>query len=216
MSCDPPQWFEQVFASARLKPYRDVARADGTHPETLYLWNLEVSAAFYLTLSCLEVGLRNALHDQLRIKYGRPDWWRAAPLGPAEQVKVQQASDELQRRRPASPHSADDIVAGLSFGFSVALLRRRYDQSFWVPTLHRAFPGYHGDRETLRDNLQAMVKLRNRIMHHEPIHHRHLAADHAKIYRLISYVKPEVISWLRSHDPVPDVLAKRPGRDTRG
>lgn len=216
MSCDPPQWFEQVFASARIRPYREAARADGTHTEILYLWNLEVSAAFYLTLSCLEVGLRNALHDQLRVKYDRPGWWDAAPLRPPEKFKVQQASDDLRKRKPDGRHCADDVVTELSFGFWVSLLRRHYDQSLWVPTLHRAFPGYHGNRETLRDNLQAMVKLRNRIMHHEPIHHRHLAADHAKIYRLIGYIEPEVITWLHSHDDVPNVLAKRPGRDSRG
>ena len=69
--------------------------------------------------------------------------------------------------------------------------------------LHNAFAGYHGDRETLRDSLQAMLMLRNRIMHHEPIHHRHLEADHAKIYRLLGYIEPEAASWLRGFDRVP-------------
>jgi hypothetical protein len=216
MSCDPPQWFEQVFATARLRPYRDAAQAGNTHVETLYLWNLEVSSAFYLALSCLEVALRNALHDQLRIRYDRADWWIAAPLDTHDRSKVQQASIDLRRRRPAEPPCADAIVAALSFGFWVSLLSRRYDRPFWVPALHKAFPAYHGDRETLRDNLQAMLKLRNRIMHHEPIHHRHLSADHAKIYRLIGYIEPEVVTWLGSHDAVPDVLTKRPGRDGRG
>ena len=46
--------------------------------------------------------------------------------------------------------------------------------------------------------------LRNRIMHHEPIHHRHLEADHAKIYRLLGYIEPEAASWLRGFDRVPE------------
>lgn len=110
----------------------------------------------------------------------------------------------------------DSVVAELSFGFWVSLLSRRYDRYFWVPALHKAFPGYHGDRESLRDNLQAMLRLRNRIMHHEPIHHRHLEADHAKIYRLLGYIEPEAATWLRKFDRVPDVLAMRPGRGNRG
>jgi hypothetical protein len=215
MSCDPPQWFEQVFASARLRPYRYAAETEGTHTEVLYLWNIEVSAAFYLTLSCLEVGLRNALHAQLRVQYGRSDWWLASPLDEHDQSKVRKAVDDLRQRNSGAP-CADSIVAALSFGFWVRLLSRRYDRSLWVPTLHRAFPTYHGAREPLRNNLQTMVLLRNRIMHHEPIHHRHLAADHAKIHRLIGYIEPEVVTWLRGHDNVPDVLAKRPGRDGRG
>jgi hypothetical protein len=216
MSCDPQQWFEQVVASARLRPYRDAAQADGTHTEILYLWNLDVSSAFYRPLSFLEVGLRNALHDQLRLRYDSPDWWDAAPLGALEKAKVRQASEDLRQRKPARPYCADGIVAGLSFGFWVSLLTRRYHQPLWAPTLYKAFPSYHGDRETLRDSLQAMVKLRNRIMHYEPVHHRHLEADHAKIYRLICYIEPEVVTWLRDHDEVPDILARRPGRDGRG
>ncbi|GAA3118713.1 hypothetical protein [Nonomuraea salmonea] len=102
------------------------------------------------------------------------------------------------------------MVTELSFGFWVSLLSRKYDRHLWVPALHRAFPYYSGSRESLRDNLQAMVFLRNRIMHHEPIHHRHLAADHVKIYTLLGYVEPQFASWLRAFDRVPEVLARRP------
>jgi hypothetical protein len=213
MSCVPPRWFERIFTGPRLAPYQEAARCDGTHAEGLYCWNLQVSEAFYPALSCLEISLRNALHKQMQARYGRPDWWASAPLDKHDAVKVQQASDDLSRRNGIDPRSVDSIVAELSFGFWVSLLSRRYDRYFWVPALHKAFPGYHGDRETLRDNLQAMLRLRNRIMHHEPIHHRHLAADHAKIYRLLGYIEPEAVTWLRGFDRVPEVLARRPGGD---
>jgi hypothetical protein len=213
MSCDPPRWFERIFTVARLRPYRAVARRAGTHVEALYRWNLQVSEAFYPGLSCLEISLRNALHQRLQERYGRPDWWESAPLDKHDAAKVRQAVDDLARRKGTSAPCADSIVAELSFGFWVSLLGRRYDRHFWVPALHKAFPGYHGNRETLRDNLQAMLMLRNRIMHHEPIHHRHLAADHAKIYRLLGYVEPEAAVWLCAFDRVPEMLAIRPEGD---
>lgn len=87
---------------------------------------------------------------------------------------------------------------------------RRYDRRLWVPTLHRAFPRYHGTRTGLRDKLQAMLLLRNRIMHHEPIHHRHLAADHAKIYRLLNHIGADLVTWLSAIDHVPHLLASKP------
>lgn len=216
MSCAPPRWFDRTFATPRLNPYQEAARCGGTHAEDLYRWNLQVSEAFYPALSCLEVSIRNAVNEQLQATYGRPDWWESAPLDQHDASKVQQASDDLRRRKGIDPPCVDSIVAELSFGFWVSLLSRRYDRYFWVPALHKAFPGYHGDRESLRDNLQAMLRLRNRIMHHEPIHHRHLEADHAKIYRLLGYVEPEAATWLRKLNRVPGVLAKRPGRDNRG
>jgi hypothetical protein len=104
----------------------------------------------------------------------------------------------------------------LTFGFWVSLLSVQYDRSFWVPALHRAFPGYHGRRGSLHDNLEAMCYLRNRVMHHEPVYHRDLAADHAKIYRLIDYVQPDATALLRRLDRVPEILAARPGGAYRG
>src|ERR1700721_1161807 len=101
--------------------------------------------------------------------------------------------------------SADDVVAGLSFGFWVSLLSRTYDRYLWVPALHKAFPHYSGSRRELFDNFDAMRRLRNRVMHHEPIHHRHLEADHAKIYRLVGYITPDAVVWLQRFDRVPAV-----------
>ena len=205
-----PAWFERTFAVPRLAPYMATSQRDGLLAVRLYLWNLQASEAFYVPLHCLEISLRNALHEQLCIKYGRNDWWNSAPLDKHDALKVDKAKDDLIRKGVRHP-SADDIVAELSFGFWVSLLGRRYDRHFWVPALHRAFPGYNGKRESLRDHLQAMVLLRNRIMHHEPIHHRHLTADHAKIYRLLGYIEPEIVSWLRTFDRVPAIISLRPG-----
>ncbi|WP_203923445.1 hypothetical protein [Rugosimonospora africana] len=76
--------------------------------------------------------------------------------------------------------TADDVVAELQFGFWTSLLSNhrgsQYGRLLWVPTLHRSFPHYHGRRRDLHDNYEAMRLLRNRIMHHEPIHHRDLMA----------------------------------------
>lgn len=80
MSCDPPQWFDRVFTAPRLLPYQDAARRAGAHAEDLYRWNLQASEAFYPALSCLEICLRNALDEQLRVRYDRTDWWTSAPL----------------------------------------------------------------------------------------------------------------------------------------
>ena len=54
-----------------------------------------------------------------------------------------------------------------------------------------------------------MVFLRNRIMHHEPIHHRDLRADHRKVYRILGYLSPELAAVATGLDRVPDVLRRR-------
>ena len=54
-----------------------------------------------------------------------------------------------------------------------------------------------------------MRLFRNRIVHHEPIHHRDLAADHQKIYRLLNYIDVTAAREALAMDRVPVVLAHR-------
>jgi len=103
------------------------------------------------------------------------------------------------------------MVAQLSFGFWVSLLSSGagYDRHLWVPTLHRAFPCYSGSRKNLHENFLTMVLFRNRIMHHEPIHHRDLLADHRKVYQLFGYLSPDAVKCALALDRVATVLARR-------
>ncbi|MFC4060299.1 hypothetical protein ACFOWE_18505 [Planomonospora corallina] len=58
-------------------------------------------------------------------------------------------------------------------------------------------------------DLYHLRKLRNRIAHYEPIHQRHLTADHTKLLRILSHISPETTDWVRANDRVPEVLARR-------
>lgn len=211
MSTELPNWFSQALSSPRLVPYLSASGGDPAVAERLYWWNVEISGAFYGPLHCLEVALRNALHDRLRARYGRADWWAKAPINPGALRAVDEARRKCHRRQATSTGNADDIVAQLSFGFWVTLLStgKSYDRHLWVPTLHRAFPRYSGRRDMLHDNLWTMVLLRNRIMHHEPIHHRDLAADHRKLYRLLGYLSPDCAKQALAMDRVAAVLDRR-------
>jgi hypothetical protein len=62
----------------------------------------------------------------------------------------------------------------------------------------------------LHESLLTVVFLRNRIMHHEPIHHRHLEADHDRIYRLLTDVSSDLVTRLAPFDRVPKLLLERP------
>ena len=210
MPVDLPPWITDTFGAHRISPYQEAARREGVRTLDLILWNIQVTEAFHTPLGMLENSFRQAVHERLKSQYSRPDWWAAAPLSAHDQVKVGKAT--LDARRDWSQASADDVAARLTFGFWVNLLSQRHDRNFWVPVLHRAFPDFHGRRRDLHDNLEAMCHLRNRVMHHEPVFHRDLAADHSKVYRLISYIQPDATAWLREFDRVPEVLASWPGR----
>jgi hypothetical protein len=208
---DMPEWMRKAFSDSRLAPYLRATQGDAAAAARLYWWNMEVSAALYGPLHCLEVTLRNAMNDQLRTRYERPDWWTTAPLSPDSQKLVDKAR-HLVAKRHRGPISADGVVAELNFGFWASLLsrgRHSYDRLLWVPTLHKAFPRYSGKRALLYDNLSSLVLLRNRIMHYEPVHHRDLAADHAKVYRLLGYITPLAAKEILTMDRFPAVLSRR-------
>ncbi|MER6083801.1 hypothetical protein [Streptomyces sp. NPDC001833] len=207
MSNRLPEWMVRDLSLPRLRRYIRAAHGDARAAERLYWWNIEVSAALLGPLHCLELALRNALNNALAGHHGRRDWWAVAPLNERGRRLVDDARRSCERR--LSRTTPDDMVAELSFGFWVSLLSHGYDRHFWVPVLHSAFPHYRGRRNRLYHDLTSLVLLRNRVMHHEPVHHRHLAADHDTVYRVLGYLSPELVKEAQTMDRFQAVLADR-------
>jgi hypothetical protein len=204
-----PNWIRDALSMPRFAPYLAKSSGDLRAAVQLYWWNVGVSAAFYTPLHCLEMALRNAVHQQLAVSFGRPDWWDVAPLNKSGLRTVADTRSKLATR--ACMRTADDMVAELSFGFWVSFVSNTYHRSLWVPCLHKAFPVYRGRRGPLHRDLHSMLLFRNRIMHHEPIHHRHLEEDHRTILRLLGYLSPPMAQQLKPYDQVEAVLRQRPG-----
>lgn len=202
-------WVNEVLSAARFAPYLSRTDDDFDAAIHLYQWNLDVSSAFYIPLHCLEIGLRNAVHRRLAEWFGQPDWWTHAQLRGKGPTMVRDALRAATSRVDRAV-LADDVVTELHFGFWVSLLSKGYDRSLWVPSLHAAFPHYRGRRDVLHERLNTMRLLRNRIMHHEPIHHRDLAADHHTALSLVGYLSPSMVTELESFDRVPAILRRRP------
>jgi hypothetical protein len=206
LSTEPPGWVLTVLSGPRFAPYLKAAGGDVQAAIELEWWNLEVATAFVVPLNRLELALRNSLHPELCTKFRRPDWWSSAPLDGNGRNKVAEAKRALISLGRGFT-CADDIVAQLTFGFWISLLSGKYHRNLWVPTLHRVFRGVA--RRALHQDFLNVLVLRNRIMHHEPIHHRHLEADHATVYRLLGHLSPAIIKELAERDRVPKLLASR-------
>jgi hypothetical protein len=202
-----PPWITEALSAPRFTPYLVAVGGDSAAAMRLYWWNVEVSEAFFVSLHWVETAFRNALHDRLRRYFGTEHWWDVAPLHHDGRAKVV-AARQTSRMIAKHPGSADPVVAELSFGFWVSLLGSRYHRTIWVPALAAAFPGLA--RKAVHTDYRHVLVLRNRIMHHEPIHRRHLAADHATLHRLLAQLSPTALAQVQSHDRVPAVLGRRP------
>ena len=104
------------------------------------------------------------------------------------------------------PQDPGRIVAALSLGFWVALFAKRYEEDLWRPVLHQCF-NPRQDRRRVHDQLNRLRRLRNRIVHHEPILHWNLQADHDLILGLLGLLSPETKTWVEHHSRVLEVLA---------
>jgi hypothetical protein len=184
----------------------------------LYAWNLEVSSALWGPLALLEVTVRNTIHLQLSNMFG-DDWWRTERglLNRHEMLAAAQTVQKLSRNASGGI-DPDSFVSNSSFGFWVGILgpgqrssrQHDYETTLWQPGLFRAFPQLpNSRRKLLHHELNVLRGLRNRIAHHEPIHHMDVNYLRDLIIRVTNYVDPSVALFVVSVEQASTAIARR-------
>jgi hypothetical protein len=199
---------EKLLSQERLKPYYR-AGIDYDDALELYKLNIEVSEAFYISLSILEVTLRNTIHASFS-QYFKDDFWfkNCLPTDLSNEALV------VERKILASKKvaSADRIVSELTFGFWTRLFNRKYAQLLWKP-LHRVFihtPHRLRQRAHISPLLNAVRDFRNRIYHYEPIiwNIPDIKQKHDNIIDILSWLDSEIVNWFSESDRVPIMIDK--------
>lgn len=197
---------QRRITAPRLAKYLAEEGGDLHAALALYELNVRLSEAFYTPLQCLEVCLRNTIHEEMSVNYGAK--WLTNGLVPFTGVStsmISQAVDELQRDGHGA--EANDLVAELKFAFWVGLLGPSYDSTIWRKALYRGFRvGGARKRHPVHSRLNAIRRLRNRIAHHEPIFHRDTVTDHSQIIEAIGWMCVHTAAWAGHHSRVPEVF----------
>lgn len=189
---------------ARLRPYESAGGGDLLNAMDLYLWNTDVSAAFYAVLQGVEVFLRNAVSDQMVILHqdrGYEGMWFNDPFNLLDE---RHHDDITNARRLLYDRSyqvtQDRMITVLSFGFWRYLLTTRYEHSLWIPALRKAFPhAPKGRRHYIASRVERLNQLRNRIAHHEPIYPRQLHRDMDEALEVVAAICPTAAAWLEGN-----------------
>lgn len=194
----------RAISHERLDAYRQ--RGSSNEDAELfahYAWNMALSESLYTPLQCLEVSLRNGIHDAATAYFKTDAWFDIhGVLFPQELDKVREAKNTLLKGR--KPIDAGRIVSELTFGFWTSLFDVRYEKILWpwllkpvVPTMPRQIR----IRKNLSKRFNHIRTLRNRIFHHEPIWHWHdLQNQHADLLEAIGWVNPAMKSFVASFD----------------
>ena len=202
-----------VISKERMGTYLFASGHDEQRAARLYIWNALVGEAFHVPIQAVEVGLRNRINHALAAKYGG-EWWNSQPfldlidgdrLGDLNLVR-----SRIKRRKQTL--GTGQIVAGLSFGFWVGMLAKRYNPELWSAHLHSSFPHFPEDRgrKSLAMEAGQIVTLRNRIWHHEPIFKRNLMDDYSRVMQLLEWLCPVKHSWIKPHCKVPQIMRQKP------
>lgn len=214
---------EHLVSKPRLDRYRP-ANGDDLETAVTYLWNAALSEALLQGLAAVEVGLRNAVHTTLTA-YAGTEYWFQSVLKEAEMNEVHDTWAKLSRRHKKPP-TPGKIIAELMFGFWPPLFSNAYHDLWWsngtalfkmaFPNVPTGVPPYQAI--VLKDVYQrteACQKLRNRVMHHEPIFTGlirlnvpvlPLSAIHQYIIDLLTWIHPDLVLSLNAVDRFEHVL----------
>lgn len=203
-----------AISPERWRTYEIAAGHDQNRAHALYLWNASVGQSFHYPLQSVEVCMRNAIHRALVSAHG-PNWCNDAACRAALQPRQDQEIAEAARRRLRLYKTAattPQIVASLTFGFWIAMLKREYNPLIWSSHTALVFP--HLPAGT---NMRAVGKvgrtikdLRNRIFHQEPLLGHNLSAEYGAILQMIGWICPDTKDWVRKNTSVPAVIRSRP------
>lgn len=220
----------RLLSGGRMNSYTAaVAAAEGSERSELdvYVYNMALSAALLGPLHMLEVVTRNSMHLALKKQFRQDDWWNARGVNLLHMqddalTKVEDKLKEREHNEGYPPATADDIVAALDFGFWCGILGKGrtgdasfdYERTLWQPALRHAFPQWRGQRDVLARKMHAARTLRNRVGHHEPVHHRRIEQDYKSMIDVIMYVSRPVSDWVNDRSLVPYIYSRRPSQQT--
>jgi hypothetical protein len=211
-AAEPQDWVVDWLSKPRLATY--VAAAGPSGALDLYAWNCGASTALFELIGWFEVAWRNNIDRA--ICAGRatdaPHWLfdRSFPLRPTTWAKVDAAVRTVRRRvkRPAP----GQVIAELTLGFW-RFTARGYHQTVWMNYLSRAFPHAPGPPQpaAMDRQLDRIIKLRNRIAHHEPL--GPVPAVWATVEDILTlghWISPAMAGWWRDRTGAGRVLSARP------
>lgn len=188
--------FINLASRERFDRYLLDCAHDEARAAALYRWNMLISQSLYIYLQCWEIALRNRLNAFLCWKYNSSWPYDESRLirnmTRDDRNRLAETRHRQQRQRRLNPAPTSMIVADLTAGFWVSQLSKPYEAHYrWKYNLSRIFPNAVGlDRPTAWTKCEGVLRLRNRVAHHEPIYRLPLQDLYQNLEQLVGAMCP--------------------------
>ncbi len=216
-----------LFSTNRLSSYKFEDSDSVSVMLERYLYNIELSKSLYPLLSIIEICLRNRINKAIEMVIEQ-DWLlkelsQQKILLPNEYKKLLEAKQKLINKG-FNNINKNDLIAELSLGFWIHLCTKRYKRIFWHKQgfFRIVFEDYPNFSEfdklsNIFPLLQLMLKLRNRVFHHEIIinHPYGIINCYNDLRKLLGYISQNSLQYLdRICDFKEIIESKNPGNST--
>lgn len=143
-----------------------------------YIYNLRLAESFYPALSLLEISLRNRICNAID-KLICEDWLikelsQQKLLADKEYKKLLESESKI--KKSGKKVTNDRLISEMTLGFWVHLCTKSYKPKFWDKKgfFEAVFPNYVPEKglrkiAPIQNDLLVILRLRNRISHHEMI-----------------------------------------------
>lgn len=208
----------------RLSSYK-YDKADSTELIlSRYIYNIQISESFYPVIAALEVALRNRLYNAV-VKLKGQNWLleeikQQAILSENERNILLEAYNKLKRKNNLPSTGA--VIAELTFGFWVNLCKKSYKNSLWdkqdffsnvFPDFDNYFNSPTWDKtKVLFPELKEILRLRNRIFHHEIIINNKNGIENCydKTHRVLYSLSKEYADMFEDSFRFKDIIKQKP------
>lgn len=197
-----------LFSLNRLNSYRYNENDTDDIILERYLYNIEISKSLYPILSILEISLRNrisqAIDNIISSNWLTKELNQQSILLPNEHKKLLEAKQKLLKKGHQN-FSENDLIAELSLGFWIHLCTKKYKTKLWHQKgfFKSVFADYPNFSEfdklgKIFPILNLMLKLRNRVFHHEIIINNTYGITNCynDLKKLLGYISKDSVVFL--------------------
>lgn len=170
-----------VVPRSRYRTYTTATPSRILEAAQLYVLDAQARGALLELVHFAEVGVRDAIHQELRSAYG-PHWFKGKNV--ILDDRTRDRFREVEMKMDWNGSSAERVIAEVSFGAWTALLevgatsdgshdalpgRADYERDLWNGRLEQVFAGVATDRLGAAALMRRVQRLRNRVAHHESV-----------------------------------------------